>query len=259
MDYEESDAPYVYFGNMYYLIKSDSPENFLSDLRCVYPNQYRSVFESYGLRWNHLIETDVNLILSGYEPRYFLHEDTWVDKFRRKYGIYAVYPEGGIKSMYELLAEAEVWLDDREKEHEKWGISLWMKDAGYACYNEMHFFYDTDEWKDRAAAARYEWDYTCDTCRVKGHALHVHHSAPIFTAYDFKAYRNFSGLRLSLYCQKCHEWWHVNSVRGYGYYGYQRASVEEVAEEKEYFCKWRHAHDEMKDCQFCQRFGYFNK
>jgi hypothetical protein len=238
-------------GNMYCLIKESDPYDFIESLKWSSRSEYQQIFERYDMRWNALIEYDVNAILSGNEQRYFIHEDEWIERYRRRHGVYTDFKPKGMRHISEIADEVQLGFIQKKMEREKWGITLWMEEQGYACHNELAFFYDTEEWKDRAAAARYEWNYICQRCKKKGPGLHVHHHAPIFTAYDFKAYRNFSILRMNLYCQECHEWYHANTIRGCGYYGYQRASQEEIAEEKEYLRKWRHAHDEMKTCKFC--------
>lgn len=156
---------------------------------------------------------------------------------------------GGHVHISEIVKEVRLEWELGKIEHEKWGITLWMQREGYACYNEMLAFYESDKWKLAAANDRKEWNYTCKKCNKKDGVMHVHHHFPIMTIYSEYAERNFDEWRLSTYCQKCHEWFHANSVRSD--YGYEMASKEEVKAEKEYFRKWRIAHDTMRECRFC--------
>jgi len=240
-----------HFSNMFYLLNGGDPHEFIQELDYSGEPGSREVLERWGIRWNPLIEQDVNLIWSGYEPKFFMLEDDWAAKYRHNHGVRFVSEEGRFIHGHEFEEMAQELDREIQYEIEQWGIDLWMVRYGYACHSERNFFYKTEEWKNRAAAARYENGYVCQACKKHMDGLHVHHDAPIFSAYNQLFYRNFSPFHLSLFCDKCHENFHKNTVRMRGYQGFVSATPSQVREEKQYFNKWRHVHDSLKTCKFC--------
>jgi hypothetical protein len=255
MAYERS----VLLANMYFLITEREPYSFQSDCGNASYDNMPEIFSDYGLRWNHLVKADVEAIFNLQPVRYFKPTWAWVDDYRAAHRIRYKKPEWSMRTWGEACEDAISYFDQIEREFEQYGISLWMNDRGYACHNEQQYFYRSQEWQDRAAAARYEWDYQCQNCEKSGKSLHVHHSSPIVSAYHHNFDNCFASYRLHLLCEDCHRRTHERTVRAWGNYGYVGATPEEVEKEKVYFQKLHKAHDKMQTCEFCQNHGYLKR
>lgn len=248
----------VLLGNLYFFATEREPCSFQEQCMNAGLEQMPAIFAEYGLRWNHLVEHDVIAIFNRQPVKYFKPVWAWMDDYRQAHNVMYKAPEGSTLTWDEVIDEAQKWLEEIEEQHKQHGISLWMDDMGYACYREQSYFYRTQEWQDRAAAARYEWDYKCCRCGKSGKGLHVHHTSPIVSAYHYNFDNCFADYRIRLYCEDCHKKTHSMTIRGYGSYCYIGATPAEVAEEKEYFRKWRTAHDKLKQCPFCKARGHFS-
>lgn len=245
-------------GNLYFFATERDGSSFADDCLGYGFDAMPSIFADYGLRWNHLVEHDVTAIFNRQPVKYFKPIWAWMDDYRAAHNIMYKAPTPHLVHVKDLDGWRE-YMDQIKAEVEEHGISLWMQDdMGYACYREQSYFYKTQDWQNRAAAARYEWDYKCCQCGRSGKGLHVHHTSPIVSAYHYNFDNCFADYRIRLYCEDCHRKTHSMTIRGYGSYCYIGATPAEVAEEKEYFRKWRTAHDKLKQCPFCKARGYFN-
>lgn len=208
----------------------------------------KRIFVAYGIRWNSIVEHDVNLVIGGNDPEYFMPTQEWVDLYRSDYHIRYQAPSGGTvygsetikhRSISELIAEIQQHADES------------YKTMGWACPVEQKFFYRTPEWERRAKAARYASDYACDTCGETKKALHVHHEGPIISAYHYNFDNNFAYWKLTVLCESCHKRTHSHSIRDVFGVGYVGASYEDMKDQREWLRKsWAEYHDNG-ECKWC--------
>jgi 5-methylcytosine-specific restriction endonuclease McrA len=178
----------------------------------------REILRGMGIRWARIVEEDVAAVLSGHAPQYFLSEQAWAKLYRERRDIREYHNAG----------------------------------EGYACFAEQQYFYGTQEWKNRAKAARFVAQYQCERCGARNTELHVHHLAPIISVYHYNFDLNFQEPRLEVLCRKCHLVAHSQSVRGTLSYCFISATSEEVREEKARLYELIRLHDSQQNCPFCQ-------
>lgn len=212
----------------------------------------RSEFEHFGIRWNSLVEADVVLVLSGYEPRFFRDHFEVVDDYRLRRSITVIDHERR-KFVYgrETVGLAVKYLDRIARQRDEYGVTTDQFEMGFACRHEQSYFYQQQEWIDRAAVARYHAGYKCERCGQRNMKLHVHHRTPIISAWHHNFVLNFAWWKLETLCERCHQWTHERTVRSTAAYQFIHAKPETVAEERETLRKLHSLHDKLKECPFC--------
>jgi len=122
---------------MFYLLNGGDPHEFIQELDYSGEPGSREVLERWGIRWNPLIEQDVNLIWSGYEPKFFMLEDDWAAKYRHNHGVRFVSEEGRFIHGHEFEEMAQELDREIQYEIEQWGIDRgWCAMATLATANE---------------------------------------------------------------------------------------------------------------------------
>jgi hypothetical protein len=213
----------------------------------------KAIFSREGIRWGRLVQHDVTEVLSGRLPQYFLSEQEWVTLYRSRRGI----PEPRLKGdptltrdqSFELLEEIQA---RRRQEIETYGVTSDSFEMGYACRKEQWYFYGTSEWNNRASAARFVAGNQCERCGTRAAKLHVHHTAPIISAYHYNFDTNFADYRLQVLCEGCHRELHSGVVRGDASLCFIAATQGEIAEYKAKLRKLDEMHNRLKECPFCQ-------
>lgn len=221
----------------------------------VYDREYtptlEMVKEAYaldGVRWGPLVEHDVNLVLSGYQHEYFLHWQQWEKLYRVNHSILYKSPESKFVYGKDTFRHISSFAD--EIKHEDYAYNMRVL-SGWACPTEQTYFYKSNEWQRLAKAERFIGGYRCRRCKTNKSELHVHHEAPIKSAYSPEFSDNFVDWKLSLYCKDCHEWFHKNFTRQMMANDFTRATPEEIAEDRKKISEfWKRYHAEGK-CQFC--------
>lgn len=229
----------------------DYTSNFIYELGCM--PSLESVKRAYaidGIRWNALVENDVNRVLSGYEPEYFLSWRDWIELYRSNHHIHYVAPKGGTISGSEVASSLRSLLNDPKE----FGYQMWCE-SGWACPKEQAYFYKSDEWTRAAKAQRHIDGHFCWKCGRSNQELHVHHERPIKSAYSYKFIDNFTDWGMTLYCKECHDWFHENFARAVIANDFIPHSQEEMeADRRTYRLYWKRYHDESR-CEFCNRHG----
>lgn len=115
----------------------------------------RELYERDGVRWSPLVEHDVNQVLSGSSPDYFLSDFAFADLYRERRSICLVEPVARFVPGWETAELTRKYLACIQKQHELLGVSLWQYGRGYACFAEAKSFYESAEWQNKAKAVRY--------------------------------------------------------------------------------------------------------
>jgi 5-methylcytosine-specific restriction endonuclease McrA len=226
-------------------------ESILSDGEII---AVKGLFQREGIGWSAVIEEDVARVVSGDEPRYFKSHFAWADLYRKHRGIVfsEEEPESIVFTPTEVANAALDLVARRRDEAESHGVSLDFVDHGYACINEARYFYGTQEWKDRASAARFVARYQCEECHARGAGLHVHHLTPIVTIFHWNFDLNFAGWKLKALCPRCHDKYHQQAIRDAGSYNFifpvsqsqRRLYLERLRRQMK-------VHDKLGRCDFC--------
>lgn len=195
--------------------------------------------------------SDVEHIFDGDEPRYFVPHDRVVERYREHHYASANFgePDHRLRSLPGDAVFRE--LQQEAAECERHGVSLHEYRRGAACFAEQRFFYETDEWKDRAAVVRIIDRFTCRSCRRndRDEMLHVHHDEHIYSVFSRMFYHNFDVIRLRCLCDSCHSAFHCSHVRGYS--DFKSAEREEVNRSRRQRLALERLHDAARECRFC--------
>jgi 5-methylcytosine-specific restriction endonuclease McrA len=195
--------------------------------------------------------SDVDQIFGGEEPRYFIRHDRVVERYREHHNAAVSFsePDHGLRPLFSEDVVRE--LEQEMSEHEQYGVSLKPYRRGAACVTEQTFFYETDEWKDRATVVRIMDCFTCRNCGRKGRdeKLHIHHDEHIYSIFSHKFHHNFDVVRLRCLCEACHSAFHSSHVRGYSYF--KSAEREQVDRGRRQRRALERLHDALRECRFC--------
>ncbi len=196
---------------------------------------------------------DVDRIFDREEPRYFLPHDRVVELYREHHHplVDFVEPDHGSRHVSEYVGSVVDELEQEILQRERHGISLEPYRLGAACLAEQKFFYQTEEWKNRAAVLKIIDQFTCKECGRRGREveLHAHHGEYIYSVFSREFYRNFDVGRVRCLCESCHTSFHQSHVRGHSHFTIG-GPVELTQRSKR-----RHAleqlHDFARECRFC--------
>jgi 5-methylcytosine-specific restriction endonuclease McrA len=225
----------------------------LSDAYEITPELVVSILRQANVPMAQRLLSDIDLAFEGEEPRYFIPHDRIVERYREHhhpavnlaepdYGIQRMRDSGAVEQVQQVIEEIKLF-----------GISLDEYRDGAACVAEQKFFYDTDEWKDRAAVIRIIDQFRCRECGRRGgrdgEMLHVHHDEHIISFASRQFYRNFDVIRLRCLCEACHSSFHETHTRGYSQFS--SAEPEEILRNRRYRAALERLHDALRECQFC--------
>jgi len=196
--------------------------------------------------------SDIEQIFDGEEPRYFISHDRVVDRYRenhhpnidfteRDYGIRPLVNADVIRQLNQDLSELQ-----------DFGVSLAEYREGAACLAEQEFFYETEEWKDRATVIRIMDRFTCRICGGN-EMLEVHHGEYIYSVFSRRFYHNFDVVGLRCLCDRCHRAFHESHVRGDSCFNscFKSADREEISRHRKYRVALERLHDAARECRFC--------
>lgn len=226
---------------------------------CCSSDDVRGVLRDWRInRWGELLEREVKRVLNGDDREYFLDEHEWSKQYRRRRHLDKVI-EARLEQSTGLLTweeSADLFLAELErsaKEVEAFGASLFAyRESGWACNRERVYFYQTDEWKRCAAAARFVAGYQCASCGNRNSKLHVHHHAPVLSMFSHAFSNNFADYKLEALCEDCHVAYHANAVRDDLSYNFHIGDAQEVAKMKTHLQVIQRAHDRAGGCEFCR-------
>lgn len=233
------------------ITESDTRRMFAAIRQCNTVDDIRYVFRCNNIRWADIVEEDATRLISGTEPLYFVSADAYVERYRRRRGIFHVDLRGqGAENVSSAVKRIRDQLNALKIQGETLDVTLCSYSQGFACLAEMQEFYASEEWQCKAKVARYLWNYNCRVCHRTDVKLHAHHESPIISAYHYSFRHNFSDNNLWVLCEDCHREFHAKTVRGAGRY-YRFVDTQEVKAEKEYLKLLRTAHDQVKLCPYC--------
>lgn len=211
-------------------------------------------FLDNSLPWAAILDEDIQRIIEGDDPIYFMSPEEYVDVYRYNNHIFLGERRGGTMMGWETQDYLKESLECDRLQKERFGVTLWKYSEGHACPAEMQHFYQSDEWQRMAKVVRYLGKNKCNICGKRNVPLHAHHDSPIISAYYENFRWNFSDHKLEALCEGCHHDFHKQRVRSYGHSGFDLATREEIMDEKRENALLKKAHDELKFCPFC--FGY---
>lgn len=214
--------------------------------------QIAQAFECIGVNNCKLLKSDIERVVQGGSPEFFLSHHRWAHLYRKRRGISEDKSESESEDISEIWAGLEKQMEKHAKEYEKYGVSRAMLDDGFACPYEHQYFYKTEEWQKTAKARRAIAGYQCKRCGTSDEVLEVHHGKPIISVMSKPWARfavNFAGWNLSVLCSECHRQYHDKTVRDDTHF--HKADSEKVDAEKEHFRKLKKYHDELGGCAFC--------
>lgn len=213
----------------------------------------KKIFRSHRITWAEIVAEDVRQIMYERERYYFVDEMAYARRYRENHGIAVekssprfVYGSGTLKIHTDALRAK---LMRHRQQVEEYGGSTKLLDDGCACLAEQTYFYQSQEWKNRAKTIRYLDGYKCHSCQKSNCVLHVHHLRPIQSAYSRRFHWNFEYFKLHVLCEECHRREHNRSYRASG--RYTVGTSDEIAEAKRARRKEQQVHDEIRSCQFC--------
>lgn len=213
----------------------------------------REVYESVGIRWHAMVENDVNRVLEGYAPEYFLGWNDWVKLYRENHNVWNYSPvdnAGGFVSVQTISERLNAMLHSSD-DLVDFRYKLLVQ-SGWACPVEQEYFYKSDEWQRLAKATRFIDGNLCRRCRGNQTAIHVHHESPIKSAYSRKFDDNFQDWNLTLYCKECHNWFHKTHYRLLLGNSFEMMDADEMAATKKEIAQfWKRYHAENL-CEFCK-------
>jgi len=229
----------------------------LSNCGTIDENRVIKLLREAGVPMAAIVRDDLKRIFSCEEPRYFIHPFRIVELYRACHHIpFREKDEWESSPLSDAIVKLDSVFDQVDKEIEEhraeiaaYGLSLKQYRDGVACVNEQSFFYDTQEWQDRAKVIRVMDRFTCRGCGRRDRELHVHHDEHIYSAYSWQFYRNFDSIRLRSLCGECHRAFHVSHRRGYSHF--MLANPAEREEEREFRSRLTTLHDHLKECPFC--------
>lgn len=210
------------------------------------------VFRSHKIAWAAIVAEDVSQLLRERERYYFVNEMTYAQRYRENHNVFFeetsprfVYGRDTASRPSDLKAKLRYYRQQAERH----GGSTKLLDDGCACLAEQAFFYQSQEWQDRAKTIRYLDGYKCQRCQKSNCVLHVHHLRPIQSAYSRRFQWNFDYHKLHVLCEECHKREHEIVYRANG--RYEVGSKSEVAAAKKSRHREQYIHDSVETCQFC--------
>jgi 5-methylcytosine-specific restriction endonuclease McrA len=227
----------------------------ISDASAISMDLLKKILNDAKVPVHGIILSDIQRILEGEHLRYFVSEDTLVERYRERNGFeLAEENEEGADNEAVGLRKIDPqvavdFLNLSRSERARTGVTFDEYRDGVACYNEQNVFYGSEEWQDRSKVVQLIDGWRCSVCKKRGVKLHTHHHGPIYTVFSRKFRRNFEVNRLKIFCEDCHNRFHETHVRSFG--DFELADADAKRRESVYFQNLKRAHDEQHSCRFC--------